>query len=162
MVEKVINLKIPKGTKCKNGICEQDLDLDVSVDIPEVEIPKLQSNVVSGNQGQQLQQMQQQEPKVIEKEVEKIVEKVKAPKDQPFFKCKDCGGKHDNPNYSEIPKYKCPNCGTLNGQKNCKNCAKTTDEDDWDELDDDELQELEVPLPEKPNNHEHDHTHEEE
>ena len=33
---KKVSLKIPKGTKCKNGICEQDIELDTEIEIPEV------------------------------------------------------------------------------------------------------------------------------
>ena len=97
------------------------------------------------------------EPEV--KEVEKIVEKTKPPADQPFYKCKNCGDKHKNPNYSKKPNKQCPNCGSLNGEKNCKNCNKATDADDWTELTDEELEELEIPFPEE-NHNNHDHEHE--
>jgi len=34
-MKKQVTLKIPKGTKCKNGICEQDIEIDTEIDIPE-------------------------------------------------------------------------------------------------------------------------------
>lgn len=154
MATKLINLKIPKGTKCKNGICEQDLDVDVNVDIPDETPPTIQGTAVPQlNNGLNTASA----PEI--KEVEKIVEKkvVQAPKDTPFYNCKGCGGKHDNPNYQDAPKYKCPNCGTLNGQKNCRTCGTETEVDDWDELDDDELTELGIPLPKLEDTHNHEH-----
>ncbi len=85
--------------------------------------------------------------------------KTVSPQDEPFYKCKNgnCGkGAHPNPNYKIIPKEKCENCGTLNGQKVCKNCGNK-DEDNFNTLDQDELNDLGIPLPKE---EEHDHDHE--
>ena len=95
-----------------------------------------------------------------EKPIEKIIEKIKAvaPKDQPFFECKDgnCGDKmHTNPNYKTRPNKKCKNCESLNGGEVCKNCGNT-DKDEFDELDEDELNDLGIPTPK---NVEHEHNH---
>ena len=107
------------------------------------------------------------EPKVIHDEKPTEVEKPKpelkiktvSPQDEPFYKCKNgnCGkGAHPNPNYKVIPKEKCENCGTLNGQKVCKNCGNK-DEENFNTLDEDELTELGIPSPKE---EEHDHEHE--
>lgn len=84
--------------------------------------------------------------------------KTVAPKDQPFFKCKNCGDSHPNPNYSEVPKYRCKNgnCNTLNGQKTCKNCGNK-DPDEFEEEDVEDLKEFGIPEPKS-----REHSHEEE
>ena len=148
---------MPKGTltiakehkECKDGTCGHPHELEI--ELPEIKTPAIitQTQPATGANP----------PEEKPKPVEKTVIKTQAPSDQPFFKCKNCGDKHDNPNYSIKPNKKCPNCGSLNGNKNCKNCGNATDSDDWEELDDDELIELGIPIPEE--NHKHDgHDHE--
>jgi len=80
--------------------------------------------------------------------------KTVAARDQPFYRCKKCNDKHKNENYKVRPNLRCPNCGTLNGEKSCKTCAKKTDPEDWEELDDETLDELEIPKPEASHTHE--------
>ncbi len=76
-----------------------------------------------------------------------------------FFVCANgnCDiGVHRNENYSEKPNKKCKNCDSLNGEKKCTNCGNK-DEEEFDELEDNELTELGIPMP--PENHEG-HSHE--
>ena len=93
-----------------------------------------------------------QEVKPVEPKIEI---KTVAPKDQPFYKCKNCGDAHKNPNYTEIPKFRCKNgsCNTLNGKKACKNCGNK-DPDSFDEEDVEELKEIGIPEPSH-SDHEH-------
>jgi len=99
----------------------------------------------------------------IKKEPEKSESEIKietvAPKDEPFFECKNgnCGeGLHRNKNYSKAPNQKCKNCDSLNGSTKCKNCGNK-DPEEFEELEIDELKELGIPIPEIK---EHEHTHE--
>lgn len=93
-----------------------------------------------------------QEVKAVEPKIEI---KTVAPKDQPFFTCKNCGDSHKNPNYTEIPKFRCKNgnCGTLNGKKTCKNCGNKNPEE-FEEEDIDSLKEIGIP---EPTHADHDH-----
>jgi len=94
------------------------------------------------------------------KEPEKVIEtKTISPSDKPFFVCANgnCDeGVHRNDNYSKKPNKKCKNCDSLNGDKKCTNCGNK-DEEEFDELEDEELTELGIPMP--PENHEG-HNHE--
>jgi len=98
----------------------------------------------------------EQKPKEPEiKEVTKTI----SPSDKPFFICANgnCDeGVHRNENYSKKPNKKCKNCDSLNGEKKCTNCGNKN-EDEFDDLDDEELKELGIPMP--PENHEG-HNHE--
>ena len=128
--------------------CKEKVEIDI--DKLEVKQPKALDNASSTSQ----QTIQEEKP------IEKIIEKIKAvaPKDQPFFECKDgnCGDKmHTNPNYKTRPNKKCKNCDSLNGGEVCKNCGNT-DKDEFDELDEDELNDLGIPTPK---NVEHEHNH---
>lgn len=127
---------------CPN--CKEKVAIDI--DKLEVKQPKELENTTS--EGQQTQQIIKPEIK----EIEKIVEKVKIPSDQPFYECKDCDSLHKNKNYSVRPNKKCNNCDSLNGPKNkgCKNCGNT----EFEELDEDQLDDLGIP---KPAEHEHEH-----
>jgi len=133
---------IIKGkTECPTCKKEHPAQFDIDkLTMENVKVPEITNPQASGLQTQQLQN-----PELEIKEIVKTV----APKDQPFYKCKNCGDKHENPNYSQRPNMKCPNCGSLNGEKNCKNCKKNTDLDEWEELDNDELNQLEIPEPKK-------------
>lgn len=97
---------------------------------------------------------------LLEKPIEKSEPEIKietvAPKDEPFFECKNgnCGeGLHRNKNYSKAPNQKCKNCDSLNGSTKCKNCGNK-DPEEFEELEIDELKELGIPIPE-PLEHSH-------
>jgi len=133
--------------------CKQKHDAEIDIDnlkINTPEIPKV-TNVTSN---QQVQQVQEQPVPQI-KEV--IKEKKVVSSDQPFFECKDCDSLHKNPNYKDAPKKRCANgdCGTLNKSKakGCKNCGSSEFEED--ELTDEELQEIGIPIPESHEGHNH-------
>ncbi len=144
-------MKLIGDTECpgckKSHKVEFDLD---KLDIPPTPAQNTQAT------GQQTIQ----EVKSEIKEVEKIVEKTVTPSDEPFFACANgnCGdGVHRNENYKTKPNKKCKNCDSLNGKKKCKNCGNT-DEEEFDELDDEELKELNIPLPnEEESNEGHNH-----
>ena len=97
--------------------------------------------------------IQEVKPEIVEKEVIKTV----LPNDVPFFACKDgnCGEIHKNENYTKAPNKKCKNCDTLNGIKKCKNC-KNSDPEEFEELDNEELSDLGIPIPEEHEGHNHD------
>ena len=136
-------ITIPKGYKCKNGVCEQELELEI--DVPEVNptikrIPELE---IKGSN--QTMQIQKPEIKEIEKEVIKEVKVV--PSWQPNYICKgpNCNTKK-NPSYSARPKGVCSNCGQFTKEAfgTCIWCQSK----EIEELDDDKLNELGIPTPE--------------
>ena len=134
---------------CPN--CKKEVSIDIDkLDIKPPATLEVQNATTTQNATVQVQKVEPVEPEVQIKTV--------APKDQPYFKCKNCGDAHKNPNYTEIPKFRCKNgnCNTLNGQKACKNCGNK-DEDEFEEEDIDELKEIGIPEPEHA-----DHKHEEE
>lgn len=127
--------------------CKKDVEIDI--DKLEVTQPKpIENASTTAQQTQQIVKPEIPEPKIEIKTV--------APSDEPFYQCKngECGkGVHKNPNYSKAPNKKCKNCDSLNGKKACKNCGNT-DEEEFDELSAEELEDLKIPLPEI---HEHEH-----
>ena len=138
-----LELTIPKGYKCKNGVCEQELELEI--DVPEVNptikrIPELE---IKGNN--QTMQTQKPEIKEIEKEVIKEVKVV--PSWQPNYICKgpNCNTKK-NPSYSARPKGVCSNCGQFTKESfgTCIWCQSK----DIEEIDEDKLNDLGIPTPE--------------
>ena len=138
-----LELTIPKGYKCKNGVCEQELELEI--DVPEVNptvkrIPELE---IKGNN--QSQQTIKPEIKEIEKEVIKEVKVV--PSWQPNYICKgpNCNTKK-NPSYSSRPKGVCSNCGQFTKESfgTCIWCQSK----DIEEIDEDKLNDLGIPTPE--------------
>ena len=138
-----LDLTIPKGYKCKNGVCEQDLELEI--DVPEINpiVTRIPEIEIKGNKNNQ--QMTIQEPKVIEKEIEKIVKVV--PSWQPNYICKgpNCNTKK-NPSYSARPKGVCSNCGQFTKEAfgTCIWCQSK----DIEEIDEDKLNDLGIPTPE--------------
>lgn len=94
----------------------------------------------------QIERQEETESQVQIKEVPKV------PSHIPKFKCKNCDSLHDNPDFTTRPKFKCNNCGALNPTAECQTCNKA---EEFEELTDEELDELGIPLP-KP----HEHTHE--
>ena len=139
-----LELTIPKGYKCKNGVCtteEMVLEIDrleinpTVTRIPEIEVKSRGNN----------QQMAIQEPKTIEKEVIKEVKVV--PSWQPNYICKgpNCNTKK-NPSYSARPKGVCSNCGQFTKESfgTCIWCQSK----DIEEIDEDKLNDLGIPTPE--------------
>ena len=138
-----LDLTIPKGYKCKNGVCEQDLELEIEV--PEINptVTRIPEIEIKGNKNNN--QMTVQEPRIIEKEVEKIIKVV--PSWQPNYICKgpNCNTKK-NPSYSARPKGVCSNCGQFTKEAfgTCIWCQGK----EIEELDDDKLNDLGIPTPE--------------
>lgn len=88
---------------------------------------------------------------------EKKKEKVVAPAYQPRFVCSGSGCEgHDNPNYQVRPQKRCTNCNMWGGPASVKKCPTCGSEEDFEEVDDDELDALNIPKPQ------HKHSHEEE
>ena len=153
-MKKQVTVKIPKGTKCKNGVCEQDLELDTEIEIPELtptisvnpsaelsiadQIPTLNNQVI--------------QKQAIEKEKEPEIKAV-PPSYQPKYKCKDgnCGPNHENPNYTTSVKGKCDNCGQF-GPSDSGSCFWCK-EGSFEPVDQEELEELGIIPPKE--NHEH-------
>ena len=144
---KNVSIKIPKGTKCKNGVCEQDIELDTAIEIPELK-PVLRVEPTP-----ELNLEQQSEPNTPPKQ-NKQEEKTKVeyvpPNYLPKYKCKDgkCGQAH---NYSDSVRGQCPNCKQFSplASGQCYWCNE-----DVDELDKEELDDLGIPLP-KEGDHDH-------
>lgn len=139
-----MSLKVIEEIECPGCKHKFDKTTDLS-DLKNVPVTKIENKAKIKEVIEEGQTSQ-----IIEKE--KIVEKVKIPSDQPFYECKDCDSLHKNKNYSVRPNKKCNNCDSLNGPKNkgCKNCGNT----EFEELDEDQLDDLGVPKPEE---HEHEH-----
>jgi len=140
-----IDLVIPKGTKCKNGICEQDIEIE-GLEIPEINptirrVPEVQ--IKGLEQAPQINNEVKSEvkEKIIEKEI-KVV-----PSWQPNFICKgpNCNTKK-NPAYAQRPKGKCSNCGQFTKESfgTCIWCQGK----EIEELDESELDDLGIPTPE--------------
>ena len=135
-----LDLTIPKGYKCKNGVCEQDLELEI--DVPEIKpiVSRLAEVEIKG-----FNQVQESKPQIVEKEIEKIVKVV--PSWQPSFICKgpNCNTKK-NPAYTSRPRGVCANCGQFTKEAfgTCIWCESK----DIEELDIDKLNDLGIPTPE--------------
>ena len=141
-----IDLIIPKGTKCKNGVCEQDLEIE-GLEIPEINptikrVPEVEIRGLS-----QMQQLQTIKPEIKEIEKEVIKEVKVVPSWQPNYICKgpNCNTKK-NPSYSARPKGVCSNCGQFTKEAfgTCIWCQSK----DIEEIDEDKLNDLGIPTPE--------------
>lgn len=142
-------MKLTGDTTCPG--CKKDHK--VEFDLDKLDVPAKTAQT-SNTQASSQTTIQEIKPEIVEKEVIKTV----SPADVPFFPCKDgnCGEIHKNPNYSKAPNKKCKHCDTLNGIKKCKNC-KNSDPEEFDELDNEELTELGIPLPPADEHEGHDH-----
>ena len=135
-----LDLTIPKGYKCKNGVCEQDLELEI--DVPEIKpiVSRLAEVEIKG-----FNQALESKPQIVEKEIEKIVKVV--PSWQPNFICKgpNCNTKK-NPAYTSRPRGVCANCGQFTKEAfgTCIWCESK----DIEELDNEKLNDLGIPTPE--------------
>jgi len=129
--------------------CKEKVKIDLEkMSMDKVTNSDLQNTTATSGAAQQV--LEKPEPEIKE------VIKVLAPKDSPYFECKDgnCGdGVHKNENYTKIPDEKCSNCGSLNGNKKCKNCGNT-DPEEFEKQDTEELNELGIY---SPTEHEHKH-----
>lgn len=127
---------------------------DVAIDIDKLEV-KTEARPIMANASTLVQLPEQNATGTTALMKPEIKIKTVAPSDEPFYHCEgeNCMGLHKNPNYKVRPNKKCTNCSTLNSPKakGCKNCKK----DEFDELTDEDLDELEIPKPD-----EHDHSHE--
>lgn len=133
--------------------CKEKVKLDL--DKLDGGIQKAQNSDIE-NVTQTQSTIQQQKPQ--DPEIKEVIKTV-TPQDEPFFVCKNgnCGdGVHRNENYSKKPNKKCKNCDSLNGNKKCKNCGNI-DEEEFDELEDEDLKELGIPMPGIDEHEEHHH-----
>lgn len=138
-----VEVIVPKGFKCKNGICTTE-ELELELDVPEIKpiinrVPEIE--IKGNNQIQQLQEIKAPEIKEIIKET-KVV-----PSWQPNFICKgpNCNIK-ENPAYAQRPKGVCSNCGQFT-KENFGTCIWCKSKD-IEELDQDKLNDLGIPFPE--------------
>lgn len=123
---------------------------EIAIDIDKLDVKQEKPLEFVGSTTTAAQTIQVEKPK-SEIQIQTV-----APKDQPFYKCKNCGDKHKNPNYSKRPNKKCSKCGSLNGETSCKNCDNN-DSEEFEEIDEDKLDDMGIPKPEP---HEHNHEHE--
>jgi len=130
-----------------NGDCPHCKE-KVSIDIDKLEVKQPKGLTNANAETQQTVQMSNQEPEI--KEVVKEVTKL--PNIQPNYRCKDgrCGNIHPNPDYTKRADKKCENCGQLGEGGECLWCKGS----DFEELDNEELDELGIPEP-KEVHHEH-------
>ena len=137
---------IPKGYKCKNGVCAPE-EMELELEIPEINpiitrIPELE---IKGRGNNQQMTVQETKPQVIEKEIVKEIKVV--PSWQPEYICKgpNCNTKK-NPNYTVRAKGICNNCGQFSKEAfgTCIWCKSK----DLEEVDEDKMDELGIPTPE--------------
>jgi hypothetical protein len=137
-----IDLLIPKGTKCKNGICEQDIEIE-NLEIPEINptikrIPEIQfKNMDNGH-------VESNNNNTVEKIIEKIIKVT--PSYQPNYVCKGAKCKTlPNPNYTARVKGKCTNCNQFTKETfgTCIYCGSS----EIEEISEDELNNLGIPTP---------------
>ena len=123
--------------------CKKESEIDIDkIEIKPVEIKQFENPRTTQAQAT----VQEVKPEIVEKIKEVL------PSDIPAFKCKDgnCGRTHKNPNYKRAPKGKCTNCGQFSSDlEECKWC----DGKEFEELEERDLQDMNIPLPE--HNHEH-------
>lgn len=141
-----VELTIPKGFKCKNGVCTTE-DQELDIEIPEINptikrIPEVQiTNLTKDMKGE----IHTEIPKETIKEVVKEVKVV--PSWQPNYICKgpNCNTKK-NPSYSARPKGVCSNCGQFTKEAfgTCIWCQSK----EIEEIDEDKLNDLGIPTPE--------------
>jgi hypothetical protein len=140
-------MNLEGDTTCPH--CKKDHTASFNLDKLDIKTPASElTNVTATETSQVLEKKPEPEPTP-----EPIIV---SPSDVPFFPCKDgnCGEIHENPNYSKAPNKKCKNCDTLNGIKKCKNC-KNSDPEEFDELDNEELIEMGIPIPNEHEGHNH-------
>ncbi len=134
---------IPKGYKCKNGVCTTE-ELEFDLDLPEINpiINRIPEIEIKGNKKNDNQTIA--EPKEVIKEITKEIKVV--PSWQPNFICKgpNCNTKK-NPAYTSRPKGICSNCGQFTKEAfgTCIWCQSK----EIEELDNDKLDELGIPTP---------------
>lgn len=136
-----------------------------TVDLPELVSPRAKNLVRERSEPMQPLQdldsiidkkLKEKEPKPVETPKPKK-EKVVAPAYQPRFICNGAGCEgHDNPNYQMRPQKRCTNCNMWGGPASVKKCPTCGSEEDFEEVDEDELDTLNIPRPQ------HRHSHEEE
>ena len=139
-------MTIVKGkTFCKNCNIEHDVDIDLN----DITIEKLKTAKMTDIKVEQIQ-----EQKPTEKPDSKQKPSFKIPSHIPSGSCKNgsCGKNHKNANYQNPPNQKCENCGQFSfNSKECPWCGKS----EFEEIEKETLEELEIPLPESHDDHDH-------
>ena len=141
-MKKLVSIKIPKGTECKNGVCEQDLELEQEIEIPEIKptleikpTPEFSFQSESNTQVNQpiVEQKKEESREFTHDELSELM-----PKGVNFSKCAD-GSCHDKITNSKFTsKFKtCPECGSNTvplSSDFCPTCGiDSQDNDFWDE-----------------------------
>jgi len=143
-------MKVTGDATCPD--CKKEHKVEFDFEKLDIKAPATLENATGTSQ---ILEQKPQEP-----ETKEVIKKV-LPIDKPFYVCEngncDEGQVHRNESYSKKPNKKCKNCDSLNGDKKCTNCGNK-DSNEFDELDDAELEELGIPLP--PENSHEGHNHE--
>jgi len=141
-------MTIVKGkTHCDN--C--DKDHDVELDLNDITIEKLKTAKLKDISIEE--KSDESKPDETKPEVKT---EFKIPSHIPSAQCKSgkCGKNHKNKDYTNPPNQKCENCGQFSyNSKECPWCNHT----EFEEIDQDTLQELEIPIPASQEEHDHDH-----
>ncbi len=83
----------------------------------------------------------------LRQELEELKNVTKMPRHIPNYQCKDgnCGQLHNNSRYTQSPKGKCTNCDQFS--PTTKGVCSWCKNDEFDEIDTDELKDLNIRLP---------------
>lgn len=141
-------MKIIGDTTCPGCKKDHQVELDIdNLDIKRIDLPSVNNVAVTPTTTNPYPIQQQVQT------IEKVKEITKIPSNIPGYKCKNCNKVHKNQNYTQKPKFKCQNCGQFSvNSDSCIWCEGK----DFDEIDEDELQELGI---EEPQEQEHEHEH---
>ena len=142
-----IDLKIPKGTKCKGGVCEQDIEIE-GLEIPEDKPvitrqvqPQVNFQTATAYQPNPPMQFPEEPKHEHKKDIHEELSEL-LPRGQNFGKCANgnCATMVKNPN--PVTKFKaCPGCKNNAVPKNndfCPTCGITENSkkfEEWDESD---------------------------
>jgi transposase-like protein len=134
-------MKLITETDCPHCKKSHEAELDLeNFEIPATETPKMKVK----------SSIPTTQPEMPQPET-KIEYRTKIPPHIPKFKCKNCNELHNNPDYRTRPRYKCDNCGSLNAGPYCQTCTKGSE---FEELTDEDLDELGIPAPKYEHEHE--------
>lgn len=146
-------MKVIGETDCPHCKKSHEAEIDLGdLQLPKIEKSKVEVKEILNPTTAGQVQLQEQKPKEPEA---KVILKTKVPSHIPKFKCKNCDKLHDNPDYKKLPRFKCKNCDQLNPTPQCEFC-NNEDNDEFDELSDDDFENMGIKVPHI--EHEHEHT----
>ena len=134
-------MKLVQKTSCPH--CNKDFELESDLDKIEMAAPKQTATSTSATAQILEQQTTEQKAETPKVEIKHVI-----PSHIPAYSCADdsCNQAHKNKNYTKMPVAKCENCGqfTANKDKICPWCKSK----DFEDLDQEDLVELGLPVPE--------------